>query len=202
MLPRLTKEVFDYNERLLLEPDGKWKIGQIAASMVQDGDYVIFDASTTVQFAAQSLVAQEVTVVTNAIDAASILANKNGIKVHLLGGVLNGKHRFLYGATTLEKLAEYQVDKLFLGACGISPDGISYPDEEDGAVKREMIRHADQVIVLADRTKFRKRLFHKISGLESIDIMITDQEPDAELGRVLRDYDVQVIVVGGERADD
>lgn len=194
MLPRLTKEVSGYKERLILESAGKQEIGQIAAALVKDGDYVIFDASTTVHFTAQCLEAEDVTVVTNAIDVASVLADKEGVTVHLLGGTLNGKHRFLYGTATLQKLSEYQVNKLFLGACGITADGISYPYEEDGAVKREMIRHADQVILLADSTKFGKRLFHRISGLESIDMVITDKEPDEAMTQVLRDYDIEVIV--------
>ncbi|GMA64314.1 hypothetical protein GCM10025859_47540 [Alicyclobacillus fastidiosus] len=150
----------------------------------------------------QSLTAQDVTVVTNAIDAASVLADKDGITVHLLGGTLNGRHRFLYGTATLQKLSEYQVDKLFLGACGITADGISYPHEEDGAVKREMIRRADQVIVLADSTKFGKRLFHRISGLEPIDMVITDKEPDPAMTQVLSDYDVEVVVAKGGNVDD
>jgi DeoR family transcriptional regulator, carbon catabolite repression regulator len=198
MLPTLTKEVLGYKERLTQESEGKLQIGRAAAAMVKDGDYVIFDASTTVQFAAEFLTARDVTVVTNAIDVASILSERVGITVHLLGGILNGRHRFLYGASTLEKLAEYQVDKLFLGACGITVDGLSYPHEEDGVVKREMIRHADQVIVLADHTKFGKRLFHKVSGLESIDMMITDRKPSEDLLRVLNEHDVQVVVVEGE----
>jgi DeoR/GlpR family transcriptional regulator of sugar metabolism len=202
MLPNLTKEVFGYKERLTQESAGKLKIGRTAASLVKDGEYVIFDASTTVQFAAECLTARDVTVVTNSIDVASILSERDDITVHLLGGILNGRHRFLHGASTLEKLSEYQVDKLFLGACGITVDGLSYPHEEDGVVKREMIRRADQVIVLADHTKFGKRLFHKVSGLESIDMIITDRKPDEEILRVLSEFEVQVIVVEGETSND
>lgn len=201
MLPRLTKEVSGYKERLIIEYSGKREIGQIAAALVKDGDYVIFDASTTVHLAAQCLEKEDVTVVTNAIDVASVLADNDDVTVHLLGGTLNGKHRFLYGAATLQKLSEYQVDKLFLGACGITADGISYPNEEDGVIKREMINHADQVIVLADSTKFGKRLFHRISGLESIDIIITDKHPDEEMTRVLNDHDIEVIVAKAEDAE-
>ncbi|MDY0407114.1 hypothetical protein P5G51_018820 [Virgibacillus sp. 179-BFC.A HS] len=90
----------------------------------------------------------------------------------------------------------------FDGACGITTEGISYPYEEDGAIKREMIRHADQVILLADSTKFGKRLFHKISGLESIDMVITDKNPDAEMTKVLNDHDIEVIVAKGKGTDN
>lgn len=200
MLPSLSKEIYGYKERLNRESLGKLEIGRAAASLVSDGEFIILDASTTVQFVAECLTARNVTVVTNAIDAASILSEKENVTVHILGGVLNGAHRFLHGASTLEKLSEYHVDKLFLGACGITGDGLSYPHEEDGVVKREMIRHADQVIVLADHTKFGKRLFHKISDLVAIDILVTDQEPGVELQRALDESEVHVIVVKEDRS--
>ncbi|KUO96519.1 DeoR family transcriptional regulator [Ferroacidibacillus organovorans] len=200
MLPGLSKEVYGYKERLHRESSGKLEIGRTAAALVSDGEFLILDASTTVQFAAESLTARNVTVVTNAIDAASILSEKENVTVHVLGGKLNQQHRFLYGASTLEKLAEYHVDKLFLGACGITEDGLSYPHEEDGVVKRAMIRHADQVVVLADHTKFGKRLFHKISDLDAMDILITDREPSVELQRALDEAGVEVMVVEGGRS--
>ena len=44
------------------------------------------DTSTTVQYAAQALEAQNVVVVTNSIDIADILSGKEGVKLHVLGG--------------------------------------------------------------------------------------------------------------------
>ncbi|GIM45280.1 HTH-type transcriptional repressor GlcR [Collibacillus ludicampi] len=194
ILPTLKKEIFAYKERLGREPVEKRDIARVAASLIKDGDYIIMDASTTVQFVAEYLSTKNNVVVTNSIDIADLLSRKEDIKIRLLGGELNPRHRFLYGASTISKLSEYQVDKLFLGACGITSDGLTYPDEEEGYVKREMIRRADQVIVLADHTKFGKRLFHKISGFENIDIIITDQEPDGDIAAILREHNVEVII--------
>ncbi len=202
ILPTLSKEIFSYEERLRSEPQGKRAIGRMAASLIKDGDYVIFDASTTVQYAAEEMRSQDNVVVTNSIDIAGILAGRERISITLLGGMLNNRHRHVYGTKTVEMLADYQVDKLFLGACGITADGLSNPYEEDGYVKREMIRRADQVILLADHTKFGRKLFHRVSGLEEIDIIITDREPSGEIAEHLRNHQIEVLVVSGGDVHD
>ncbi|OYD07609.1 DeoR/GlpR family DNA-binding transcription regulator [Paludifilum halophilum] len=193
ILPQLTKEVKGYKERLQAESIEKQEIGRLAASLVQDGDYLIMDASTTVQFAAAYLEAEEVVVVTNSIDIADILTEKEGVDIHLLGGHLHKKHRYVFGASTIEKLADFKVDKVFLGASGITEDGLFYPHEEDGYVIRRTLRCADQVIVLADATKFNRKLFHRVCDLEEIDQIVTDRHPPEEIMQVLREKNVDVM---------
>ncbi|WP_058300277.1 DeoR/GlpR family DNA-binding transcription regulator [Gorillibacterium timonense] len=198
ILPKKTKEVYEYKERLIRESDEKHKIGAFAASLVDNGDYIIMDASTTVQFAAENIAADNVVVVTNSIDIADVLSRKAAVRTYLLGGELDPQHRFLYGQSTIAKLADYQVDKLFLGACGITASGLSYPHEEDGVVKREMIKRAGQVIVLADHTKFGEQMFYRISGLDSIDLLITDRQPDQAMLDTLSEHNVEILIVSEE----
>jgi DeoR/GlpR family transcriptional regulator of sugar metabolism len=61
-----------------------------------------------------------------------------------------------------------------------------------------MMRRADQVILLADHTKFGKRQFHRIAGLERIDILITDQEPDERLKEALLLHEIDIMIAKGE----
>ncbi|GGD81167.1 DeoR/GlpR family DNA-binding transcription regulator [Paenibacillus nasutitermitis] len=195
VLPPASKEIYKYKDRLVRQSGKKRAIGLHAASLVRDGDFILMDASTTVQVTADHLSARDVVVVTNSIDIADALSRKEEVRTYLLGGELNPQHRFLYGQSTIAKLADYQVDKLFLGACGITASGLSYPHEEDGDVKREMIRRADQVIVLADHTKFGQGMFYKIAGLESIDLLITDRQPDQPLMDMLAEHKVELLIV-------
>lgn len=202
VLPKKTKEVYEYKERLVRESGEKREIGHFAASLVKNGDFIMMDASTTVQFAAENLTSENIVVVTNSIDIADVLSRKKAVRTIILGGEMHTQHRFLFGQSTIDKLADYQVDKLFLGACGITPNGISYPHEEDGVVKREMIKRAKQVIVLADHTKFGEQMFYKIAGLESIDLLITNQKPNEEIMKKLAEQHVELLVVSEEENDD
>jgi DeoR family transcriptional regulator, carbon catabolite repression regulator len=133
-------------------------------------------------------------VVTNSIDIADILSNKERVSIHLLGGIFHAHSRYLYGAGTVRKLQEYHVDKCLMGGGGIAEDGIYFPSEEDGQVAQQMIAQAEQVIVLADQTKFNKKLFFKVCGLDQIDLLITDDVPD-EWRERLAEAEVEVVRV-------
>ncbi|MFC0212728.1 DeoR/GlpR family DNA-binding transcription regulator [Paenibacillus chartarius] len=194
ILPTLTKDVPVYAERLQAETGPKRAIGRLAASYIKDGDYVLMDSSTTVRWAAEFLQTKRNIVVTNSVDVATTLGDKSDVSVHLLGGILRGGQRSVYGARAVAMLADYQVDRLLIGTCGITVDGLSSPYEEEGFLCREMIRRADQVIVLADHSKFGKRLFHRFASLSDIDVIVTDQLPSPELQEALERHRVDIAV--------
>ncbi|MFD0695093.1 DeoR/GlpR family DNA-binding transcription regulator [Paenibacillus sp. GCM10027628] len=202
ILPTLSKEVGNYDERLQAEPSSKLTIGKTAASLIQDGDYLMMDSSTTVLHAATAMNAKHNVVVTSSIEIAAILARKEDTTIHMLGGVLDNKHHSVYGAKAIEMLKDYHVDKLFIGTCGITEEGLSAPNEEDTYLVRAMMQHADQVIVLADHSKFGRRLFHRVVGFERIDILVTDQALSPEIKEKLLACEVEIVLAEGEALND
>lgn len=181
---------------------GKQAIGQKAASLVEDGEILLLDTSTTIQWAAEALTARNLTVVTNSIDVASTLGKKGASKLHLLGGQFNAWHRNVTGMETLEQLRHYHVKTVFIGACGMTLEGLNSPSVEEAYLKREMIRRSDRVIVLADYSKFNKRYLHDVCGLEEIDMLITDIEPPAYMREALQQHDIQIITSNGGDGHD
>ncbi|WNR45707.1 DeoR/GlpR family DNA-binding transcription regulator [Paenibacillus roseipurpureus] len=202
ILPTLSKEVGNYDQRLQEESSSKLTIGRTAAALVQDGDYLMMDASTTVLQAASALTSKPNIVVTSSIETAAVLTRKDGVTIHMLGGVLDNKHHRVYGAKAIEMLNDYHVDKLFIGTCGITEDGLSAPDEEDCYMVRAMMGHADQVIVLADHSKFGKRMFHRVVGFDQIDLLVTDQALSEEMKETLLAHDVEIVLAGGDDHHD
>lgn len=199
ILATFTSQVPHYEQRFA-DRDSKRKIGQLAAALVKDNEYLFMDASTTVQLTAEALSARNLVVVTNSIDVAVILGKKGGIKIHLLGGELDFWNRSITGVEAMEMLRNYHVQTLFVGACGFTIDGLSSPIVEEAYLKREMIRRAERVVVLADHSKFTKVFFHHICGLEEIDVLITDKEPPEFLQDVLTKYNIEcLIAIGGEQ---
>ncbi|MDN4072419.1 DeoR/GlpR family DNA-binding transcription regulator [Fictibacillus terranigra] len=193
--PILYHEVFNYDQRLKKDSEAKKQIGKFAAGLIQDGDHLLMDVSTTVQYLAENINTDRNVVVTNSIDIAGILSRKGNVSIHMLGGVLNNEHRSIYGARTIQHLSDMRVNKLFLGACGISSNGLTIPFEEEGFLLKEMIKRSDQVIVLADSTKFNRSYFQKVCGLEDIDILVTDQEIDRRLTALFEQSDVETIIL-------
>lgn len=146
---------------------------------------MIFDASTTVQACAEHLPDLNCTIITNSINQAEVLSSRKGVDIHLLGGKPQKEHRFLYGASVIEKLSSYHVDKALIGVVGVSEHGLSIAHEEDGMVKRKIISQAEQVIALADHSKIGRTDFFQYAELSDIDLLITDRSPDKEFQRSL-----------------
>ncbi|PHD39209.1 DeoR family transcriptional regulator, partial [Bacillus toyonensis] len=87
---------------------------------------------------------------------------------------------------------------VFIGTAGITEDGIYYGFEEDIYFKRELIKHADQVILVADHTKWNQRRNYKGLTLESIDTFITNQVISNDLYNTLKENGVEVVIASGD----
>lgn len=195
LLPQFHEQIKPYNQRLETFSEEKRKIGQVGASLIRSGDYILLDASTTVQACAEAITTS-CTVVTNSIHQATLLAsNPSSIHVHLLGGILEKEHFFLYGPSVKESLSHFFVDRAFLGVVGISEHGFTVAHEGDGAVMKEMIKQAKQVIILADASKFNQTSFYRFAGFEDIDLLITNEEPPNAIKEKLTDANVELMIV-------
>jgi DeoR/GlpR family transcriptional regulator of sugar metabolism len=191
-LPELQKEILSYQDRLIDESDSKKRIGKLGAKLIRDHETVILDVSTTVQFVAEQISAKNITVVTHSIDNVAALSNREDLQIYVLGGYLNVKDRILYGSSIIDKLSEIRADKAFIGAAAIRSDGLYYRYEEDARVKKEMARRSDQVIVVADHTKFIGKSFFRLD-FDCIDILITNREIPSDIREVLDQKNITVI---------
>jgi len=196
ILPPVSKDILNYDQRMQQDIPVKKTIGQLAATLIHDGDYLYMDASTTVRHAIEFMTSKNNQIVTNSIHTVEALAGKEGVRIHLLGGSVNNEHRFIYGPRAIEMLADYQIEKAFLGACGITADGLSTTFEEERYLIRNIIRKAEQVILVTDHTKFGKKLFHRVADLDEIDIIVTDRQPDTALRERLEACEIDIMVVG------
>jgi len=194
IMPTVHDEVKDYSGRLGMVSEEKSMIGKAAASLIREGDRIILDASTTVQSCAEHLPDVNCTIITNSINLADVLSSRKGADIHLLGGKLQKEHRFLYGASVIEKLSCYHVDKALIGVVGVSEHGLTIAHEEDGMVKRKMISQAKQVIALADHSKIGRTDFYRYAELSDIDLLITDRLPSKPFQKLLDEHDVELLV--------
>ncbi|WP_251555115.1 DeoR/GlpR family DNA-binding transcription regulator [Neobacillus muris] len=195
-LPSVNRNVIDYKERQATA--GKERIAQSAALLIQDDYDLLMDASSTGALMAKFMAGKQVHVITNSIDIVDLLGEHTDIPTFLLPGKFNRKNRNLLGPRTIETLNDYKVDQLFLGACGISPEGITSPDEDEAFLKKKMISCARQVILLADHTKFEKAFLHKVCDIADIDVIVTDQYPDEAVREKIKENQIDLIVTEDE----
>jgi len=155
----------------------KRRIGRVAATLVQDGQSLILDSSSTVLELARALGAAHrgLTIVTNDVAIAHALTDSRSVAALVVtGGTLRQGHYTLDGAVTAEMLAGLRVDLTFLGVHALDEEGVSETNIEVARVKTLMARAARRVVVLADHSKFGLRSFTPIISLAEIDTVVTD----------------------------
>lgn len=150
-------------------------IAKFAAAQIQQGCVIYLDAGTTTQAIIPYLRPEmNLTVVTNGVDTASLLADHQ-IQTFLLGGRVKSKTKAMVGAAALETLLQFQFNQAILGTNGIDVEaGLTTPDPEEATLKRFAIQQANQTMVLADHTKFDAVSFSKFAPLAQVQL-ITDQ---------------------------
>ena len=174
----------------------KQRIGRAAAKLISDGDTIILDSGTTTAEIAKNLGdIKDLTIITNALNIATILAEDNDANVFMPGGMLRKKSLSLVGVMAEENINRYFCDKLFLGVDGIDKEhGLSTPNVEEAHVNRIMIGISKKVIVVTDSSKFFRRRFASIAPISKIDILITDSGISDQDKLMLEKAGIEVII--------
>lgn len=182
-----------YEGRLNEQVDEKKALGRLAAESIAEGEIIMLDASSTNRYLLPYLSQKrELTVITNSLDittALLALAEENpGLTVVCSGGTLFLRTHSFIGMTAETALAQFFVDKAFIGVRGLSVQyGITSPFLEEIAVKRQMMRAAREVFVLADHTKFNQTFAGLIAPLSAVHTIITDEQVDVAALQAMRE---------------
>jgi ribose transport system substrate-binding protein len=166
----------------------KEQIACWAAGLVKDGEAIIVDASSTVlQMAVCLDKRRNLTVVTNGLGVAQLLAREPTNKIILAAPVLRADGNALVGSIHPDLLTSLRAAKCFFSCSGISPkEGLTEVDVDEAALKAQMLKLARQVVVLADHTKFDRTGAFKFASLTQIHHLVTDEAVSAEHLAALR----------------
>ena len=169
-------EVMQRRER---NKGAKEKIAKYAAGLIEPGDFVYIDAGTTTGCMIDYIKEKRATYVTNAVTHARSLAIA-GFRVILIGGELKGSTEAVVGSSAVEALKEYNFNKGFFGANGISiKSGITTPDISEAAVKRMAAAHCSCKYVLADSDKFDNISSVTFARLDEVKFITDSRVPEA-----------------------
>jgi DeoR/GlpR family transcriptional regulator of sugar metabolism len=173
----------------------KRRIGQVAAKLVNHGDIIFLDASTTAQALIPHLKnLSELTVITNSLKAALSLLDAPQIHVILPGGNLRRESISLVGLpdTLLDGI---NVQFGFFGARGVTiEEGLTDVNLSEVAMKRAMVERCRRVVGVADARKWGHVAAATFACLEQLDFLITDTEAPAGMIRQIRERGVEVIL--------
>ncbi|HEC41272.1 MAG TPA: DeoR/GlpR transcriptional regulator [Bacteroides sp.] len=175
----------------------KQSIAKAAVKLIEDGDTIVLDSGSTTTEVAKNLEGfNNLTIITNALNIASILSEYPDFNIYMPGGVLRKKSLSLVGSLASENFKKFYCDKLFLGVDGFDTlQGLSTPNAEEAHLNSIMVRMAKKVIVVSDSRKFRHRRFGFIAPVSEIHVVITDSGIEEEDKERLVNSGVEVIIV-------
>ncbi|MBD2845625.1 DeoR/GlpR transcriptional regulator [Paenibacillus sp. IB182496] len=185
-----------YLEREITHAEQKMRIADEAISRIAPKDRILLDASTTAWYMAARLPDMPLTVLTNSIRVATELSAKERIEVISTGGQLARRSLSYVGPLAERSLESYHVHKLFLSCKGVHLErGISESNELQARLKQRMIGMADEVLLLADGSKFGVQAFTHVADLTEVDTIVTDSGIAPDLLRELRERGLDVTAV-------
>lgn len=184
------------NLRTTQQTDRKALIADAALGMIGNSESVYLDEGSTVQALAERLApARPLTVVTNALPIAALLAPRDHITVIVLGGRVRQQTMATieWGTQLLEQLV---LDLAFLGTNGVSLEhGCTCPDVAVAALKAKAVDVSRRRVLLADGTKFGGDSSYRFARVRDLTTVVTDRSVDEGILRKIRAQGVEAVAV-------
>jgi DeoR/GlpR family transcriptional regulator of sugar metabolism len=184
-------------ERSARQTEEKRQIARACAARVRDGDAVLLDGGTTTLEVARLLVGRPLQIVTNSLPIANLFASSRETDLILLGGYIYPKTGVALGPLTMAMLPDVHVHQTIMSVGGITAKGLFNSNLLLVETERQMMRAADEVVVVADHTKIGRQALAFLCELSVIDTLIVDDGLTAEQRRLVDGADVRLIVAGG-----
>lgn len=194
-LAHTTLRTSEFTARAGANAEAKLRIARKAASFIKPSDVLGFDAGTTsFEVVAQLPVNFDGTVITHSVPVIQHLLHMPNARVTGLGGDLFVPSQAFVGRVTTAQLTNLRMRLFFLGAAAIDEQGLYVEAGLEVNTKNAFINVATQVIAVIDHHKFKHTSPVLLCGLESIDILITDQRPESRISAALKEADVRTII--------
>jgi DeoR/GlpR family transcriptional regulator of sugar metabolism len=183
-------------ERSASQLDEKRAVARTTAARIQDGDTILLDGGTTTLEVARLLVGRSLQIVTNSLPIASLFAASRETDLVILGGYVYPKTGVALGPLTVRMMEDIHVHQLIMSCGGITSKGLFNSNLLLVETERQMMRCADEVVVVADHTKIGRQALAFLCNLTDIDTLIVDNRLDAAQRELLRQNEVRLFLAG------
>jgi DeoR/GlpR family transcriptional regulator of sugar metabolism len=182
--------------RTALHTAEKQEIAAAAVTVIQPGDHIVLDGSTSAYHLAQQIVHhRDLTVITNNFQVAALLAGNRELDVLMIGGLLRGETWSTVGVLAEDMVGRLHAHRGFFGAAGLSAErGLTDADVREVQIKRALVRAVDEVNVLLDSSKFGQHALLTFAGLEQIQHLFTDRGVTAADAALCAEHGIRVTI--------
>src|SRR6266404_8298011 len=161
-----------FDERQPAQWDKKRLIARRAVELIENGDTLLLDGGTTAYEVARLLVGRPLQIVTNSLPVANLFASSADTDLVLLGGYVYPRTGVSLGPYANEMLARLNVRKTVLSVAAINERGFYNSNLLLVETERAMMQAAEEVIVVADSTKFGHQSLAHLAPLDAVQYLV------------------------------
>jgi DeoR family fructose operon transcriptional repressor len=171
-----TPRLPEFEEQQPAQWDKKRAIAAEAAKLIEEGDTLLLDGGSTTYEVARLLVGRRLQIVTNSLPVANLFAANNNHDLVLVGGYVYPRTGVMLGPYAIEMLEKINVHRTIMSVAGLNERGFFNSNLLLVEAERAMMRAADEVIVVADSTKFGRKSLAHLSPLDDAQHVVVDHE--------------------------
>ena len=180
----------------------KQAIARAAVDLCEDGESIIINGGTTTFQMVHPLASRRVQIFTNSFPIAEHLLKHSKNTITLSGGTIYREQNIILSPFDNDVTRNFYARRMFMGAQGLGPLGLMEADPLLIQAEQKLIGQADELIVLADSSKFARRSSLVLCALERISAVITDEGISDKAAQMLDAADVKLIVAQSGAAQE
>jgi DeoR/GlpR family transcriptional regulator of sugar metabolism len=166
--------------------EAKERLAEAAVELLEPGDSVFLDCSTTTYYLARRILREgpRVTLLTNSVPVMELFMKNEAPKTGVVGvgGLMRKLTLSFVGPHAVGTISAHSADKAFVSVKGVTGEGfLTDPDVLEAEVKRAMIEHSEEPVLLVDGSKFEKRGLSVITHASKLSRALVTDAPEERL---------------------
>lgn len=174
----------------------KRAVARAAADLCHDGESIIINAGSTTWFMAEYLRLKRLQILTNSFPIAQELIATSQNRIVLPGGEIYREQGIVLSPFDEDAIQHFTASKMFMSCYSITPMGIIEGDPVIARAEAKLLSRAEQLVVIADSSKFEPRGSMAVCQLSRVHTLITDNEAPASILDHIRSRGVNVVIAG------
>lgn len=185
-----------YVYRKKINIESKKRVAQKAVELLEENDSIFLDVGTSVLCLSEILPDSfRLSVITNWIPNILAIHRKENIQCFIIGSRVRNEELSISSLALQQDLSFFHIDKAFIAISGVSVDGgLSDFYDPEIQVKQEVLKIANEKILLADSSKFHKNGPLKVCKIDVFDKVIVDSNLEPEIADSIRKKGVELIL--------
>ena len=169
----------DYQGRVVTHRAQKIAAARKALALIEEGDILFLDSSTTVYELALLLMKcsfDHLTVITNSIAVMHLFRKfPPHWSMISLGGNYDPQLNAILGASAIEQLSRFNITKAFISAFGLDDKATTTNHERQAEMLKSILDAADKRFLIIDHTKLHRKGLYRIASRGRFDAILTDR---------------------------